>query len=920
MGPDGRAPVLSGEQLDLRRRVMAKSADLSALMTRLSGRAEPLLRRPPEPSPLKAQLTADGGVCPEDGSQLEFDPWRPGPHRCPTCRREHGGSRHDRAWARWQHLWMAERAAELATLGALGERTDAAEAAARILAGYARRYTEYPNSDNVLGPSRLFFSTYLESIWITNYLAAASLLREAGMLDSSLDEAVSAVADEAASLIGEFDEGFSNRQTWHNAALAAIAVWFEDEDLAGRAVEGATGTIAQLVRGFGDDGMWYEGENYHLFALRGQLLAMGWARQAGVDILADPRLAARLEGALRAPALTALPDFTFPARKDSRYGVSLAQPMYLELWEVGLARLGNADSDLWHWLRALYASPAPPAERFDSYLHDTGAEPPTRPRTRADLSWWALVEMAPALGGGEGVWRPGNTLLESQGLAILRRGDRYASLECGRYGGGHGHPDRLHLTLHAGGRHWLPDPGTGSYVARDLFWYRSTLAHNAPRMDGASQPPGDAQCLAFGESGDWAWCRGGYEAFTRTVVAGPRYLLDVLEFSAAEEHLVELPWHLNGAVEVLGAGRWEPEQGSGEFVSGIERFVPGGDGAVKLRGASPGGATCTLHLDPGAELRRAAGPGLPGSGESATFYLQRSRGAGARLVAVVEPADATPVVRGWAAAGDTIEVETGTGTERHVNTSDGWDVTAEGERISLRGIRRAPVEPPARPLIDRERHTPVTGVALGLHDAPILDGTLDPFDFSAPLELDHEDQYRRSEDPYAGPEEFSAVAAVSWDHDALYLAVDVRKPELVVRSDDAPPLRLDNEPDDIHADGIQVYLRPAPGQPMYGFLIAPSGDDGAIRVRGASGAAGDPGMVRGGWQPTESGYSVSVAIAPPGWEPRPGTEIGFDLLVNRIEPGRERRSGQLVWSGGGGWVYLRGDRQDPARLGVLELR
>ena len=45
-------------------------------------------------------------------------------------------------------------------------------------------------------------------------------------------------------------------------------------------MEGPTGTIAHLVRGFGDDGMWYEGENYHLFALRGQLLAMGWAKQA----------------------------------------------------------------------------------------------------------------------------------------------------------------------------------------------------------------------------------------------------------------------------------------------------------------------------------------------------------------------------------------------------------------------------------------------------------------------------------------------------------------------------------------------------------------------------------------------------------------------------------------------------------------
>ena len=158
---------------------------------------------------------------------------------------------------------------------------------------------------------------------------------------------VSVLAEEAANLIGEFDEGFSNRQTWHNAALAAIAVWFEDEELATRVVQGPTGMLAHLVRGFGEDGMWYEGENYHLFALRGQLTAMGWARHADVDLLADERLAARLAAALRAPAVTALPDHTFPARKDSRFGMSLAQPMYLELWEVGLARLGDAGYAVW---------------------------------------------------------------------------------------------------------------------------------------------------------------------------------------------------------------------------------------------------------------------------------------------------------------------------------------------------------------------------------------------------------------------------------------------------------------------------------------------------------------------------------------------------------------------------------------------
>ena len=333
--------MLTAERLEGRRETVRRAPELAALLERIAERNQRLVGDPPEIPHDKALLSADGGVCPEHGTALEFDPWSPRDHRCSACDRAHRGARHDRAWARWQHLWLAERAAELATLGAIGDRDDAAEAAARILSGYASGYLDYPNLDNVLGPSRLFFSTYLESIWLTGYLAAALLLRESGRLDSVLADAVSGVADEAANLIGEFDEGFSNRQTWHNAALAAVAVWFEDEELATRVVEGPTGIIAHLLRGFGDDGMWFEGENYHLFALRGELLAMGWAREAGVDLAADPRLAGRLAAALRAPALTALPDRTFPARKDSRYGVSLAQPMYLELWEVGLARLGQ---------------------------------------------------------------------------------------------------------------------------------------------------------------------------------------------------------------------------------------------------------------------------------------------------------------------------------------------------------------------------------------------------------------------------------------------------------------------------------------------------------------------------------------------------------------------------------------------------
>ncbi|HEX3233146.1 MAG TPA: heparinase II/III family protein [Gemmatimonadales bacterium] len=910
--------MLTAAELSVRREALGPSPDLSALIRRLAERAAPLLaRRPPAPR-AKALLSTDGGFCPQDRSPLRFDPWSPSVHRCPRCGCEFTGERHDLAWARYQHLWLAERAATLATLASLADHQAAAGTAQAILIDYAGAYLEFPNRDNVLGPGRLFFSTYLESIWLTDYLSAAVLLRESGQLSPEAAEGVNQVADEAANLIGEFDEGLSNRQTWHNAALTAAAVWFEDEELATRTVEGPTGILAHLLQGFRDDGMWFEGENYHLFALRGQLLALGWARWTGVDLLADERLALRLHAALRAPAVTALPDHTFPARKDSRFGVSLAQPMYLELWEVGLARLGRTDSDLWGWLRELYSVPAPPAQPFDSYLHEMDEPPPDRPRTRADLSWWSLLEMMPAMPEVEGRWAPGSVLLEQQGLAVLREGDRYTSLECGAYGGGHGHPDRLHLTLHAGGCHWLADPGTGSYVDRDLFWYRSTLAHNAPRLDGVSQPPVDARCTNFDVQGDWSWARGSYGALSRTLVSGPHYLLDLLDLSADEEHLLEVPWHLDGTVEVLTAGGWAPDQLADEFVSSPERFTGDTADAVVLRASAPGSAAITLrlHLD-GGQLLRAVGPGRPGQAARQTFYLVRTQGRNARLVAVLEPAAGAALVQALRVEGELVQVEHAEGVDSHLPVSDGWEMTLEAGPLHLAGGRRPPVV--SKPLINPDRPLVAHGVAAHVPEPPALDGTLEGFTPTEPMALDYEDQYRRSEEPYPGPEELSATVLANWDESALYLGIEVVKSEVIIRAPDSPPLRLDNELDDIHADGVQVYLRPDRDGPVYGFLVVPGDEDGAIRVHPVSGYAGAPEMVDGGWQGTETGYSITLGISVADWRVRGGDRIPFDLLVNEMRPGRLRRAGQLVWSGGGGWVYLRGDRQPETAFGVLEL-
>jgi hypothetical protein len=47
--------------------------------------------------------------------------------------------------------------------------------------------------------------------------------------------------------------------------------------------------------------------------------------------------------------------------------------------------------------------------------------------------------------------------------------------------------------------------------------------------------------------------------------------------------------------------------------------------------------------------------------------------------------------------------------------------------------------------------------------------------------------------------------------------------------------------------------------------------------------------------------------------------LPFDLVMNERPAHRERRRGQLILSGGGGFAYLRGDRHTPAVPVVLQL-
>lgn len=896
--------MLTVDELNARAGALGEDPLLQALAGSVRARVERVLVEAPPLPARKALLSRDGGVCPHDGAQLRFDPWEPMAHLCPRCGRVATGDRHHGHWARAGHLWVAERIADLATLAALEGDEPAAARARELLNRTAATYVELPNRDNVLGPTHLFFSTYLESLWITNWLAGAFTLRQADLLDEETAAAIDGVAEEAATLIGEFNEGLSNRQTWNAAALTAIGAWFGDQELAQNAIESRTGLLGHLTDGFqGDEAAWWEGENYHLFAARGLTIGMAWARVAGFDLLADPELRAHYRRAMLAPALTALPDLSYPARKDSRYGVSLAQPAYLETWEVARAWLGE-DQELDGWLAALYATTPRAAELYDAWLHDAGRPLPTSLH-RGDLSWWALLMLdSRDLFAPDPLQLP-SLFLESQGLAILRRGDRYASLECGEAGGGHGHPDRLHLTLFANGVHWLPDPGTGSYVDPSLYWYRSARAHNAPVVDDTT--PGDARCAAFDVSGDWGWIRGSAGPITRTVVAGPDLIVDQVEALVPASAVVDLPWHLQGSVTVTTPGSWQVLRLDDQTPE-TERFVPAAAGPVVLE-AELEGKKIRVHLFGESELLRALGPGLPGSTARQPFFLRRAGGASVWLGALI---DLDPAAQGtvqWGASGASIAREAG-----RVEVSIGptrATITQPSGKIALAGLRELRVVPP--PLIAERPAWDARVLAPHAWAQPVLDGTLEGFDVDHPLTLEDEHQYRRSEEPY-DQERFAATAWLNWDLQGLYLAVEVRKPELVLRDAGMPALALDNEADDIHQDGLQVYLR-WPDQETAAFVVVPDAS-GQVRSRPVGHPVGT--TVEGAWVETGEGYRITMALRDLRLASlRPGQLVGFDLVINEMTSERVRRLGQLVWSGDGGWTYLRGDRG--AASGVVEL-
>ena len=910
--------LLTADQLTERRAIAR--GPLSALADSLAADLEPLLSRDIHFPTAKALLSRVGGRCETDGTDLEFDPRSPHAHRCPRCARMHTGEWHDRWWIYPYQLWLAERALHGATLFALRGDERHAVFSRSILLGYADRYLDYPNRDNVLGPSRVFFSTYLESLWLLSVTLAADLLDTAG--DSAIAGVVAdRIVHPAVELIEEYDEGLSNRQVWNAAAIVAARRFLGDPARATATLGGLEGIVASTV---GDDGTWYEGDNYHQFAHRG--LWYGVALGEAMAYEFDPELLGRFDAGFAAPFRTALPDFTYPARKDSRYAASLRQWRFAESCELGVGR-GVADDGTLAWaLSEMYAD--------DIAAGDTGrarasgeAERHAAPvrLSRADLGWKALL-FAAADVSVEPTEPPGSITVASQGYTIHRRdgGSVYVALDWGESGGGHGHPDRLNLLFSHGAARWLDDLGTGSYVDPSLHWFRSTLAHNAPLVDGRSQLRVSGELLGEGSLQGIDFVSAAVIDLApgvrveRTVVTAADYFIDEVRWWADREVRFELPIHFAGDAEGISFAPRTLDGGAGDedgfaFVSASESATVAAGTPVLLRAVRHGHAPRALvWVDQASTFFRATGPGQPAT-DTRRFYVVRCEGRRG-VIRTLWPLKSSPWTVEFSAVG--VAVRMSDALHRHRSYDADWEVDT--------GVATGPVQfSRARPVVEvrveSERADLELAVAQGQivppQELPVVDHGAAWFsDLTDDQRADWsvfalgEQQYRRTEQNWESAGEPSARVAVCATESGLVVDVFANAPMPVfVPADATNP--FDNESPDINGHGMQLYL--AAGDDGGAWVLVPELPAPSVRARVLAGWGSVP-APRATWRRVHGGFEMRAAIA---IDTAAAGIFGLDVIVNDAEPGRTRRRGQLVMSGAEGeFAYLQGDRHDPGRL------
>ncbi len=327
-------------------------------------------------------------------------------------------------------------------------------------------------------------------------------------------------------------KGAHNMGCFASAAIGLAGELWDRPDWISRALTGNNGFTEQLRQGVplvNDqcDGLWGEGTLfYHFYSLTTLIPLRELAARQGVKIA--PEIERRFEAMFEAPLQLADAQGRLPALSDFGAPRHFSLELYRHVYEYAAGKL-----NLNKYGPAL------------AHIYEQSAAP------RTDLAALAFGphRMPVAL-----KLAPRHTRLPVARIGVFRESqpEIWLLFRCGKFVGGHDHPDRLSIFLHAEGQQISPDLGEPGYALRAQTgdYHRTTLAHNTLFANEQSQK-GEATLVwepdkkrARGE------IKTGGMTFRRTVFFAPPLVILIDEFQSVAPQRFNWMYHAYGALQM----------------------------------------------------------------------------------------------------------------------------------------------------------------------------------------------------------------------------------------------------------------------------------------------------------------------------------------------------------------------------------